>query len=578
LKVKFKICILKLLCLLVVYGCNANSPDPDTVLHADVILSNGKIVTVDTEKAQAEAIAILGDRILAVGDNNEILQLAGPATEQIDLQGRTVVPGFSDGHLHSKVGRIRPGMVDVTAVRSLQELISEIEAEIAASGPGEIVFTTSDWHEAQLNELRLPTRWDLDPVSPNNPVVVIRGGHEYILNSAALEKWNITAETVSPPGGQITFDADRNEITGELIDRARDLVEFAPVPDRTLEQRLALLEQEHDKWTALGLTSIRNAGSDLQTFKDYQELWRRGGLSIRLSILLRWDRKSSADTFRKEIMAWGIVPHMGNEWVRFDSIKLGVDGGYEGGWMTEPYLESFGRSEDFFGLNTVPRELFVDVVTMISELGMRASTHAVGDAAIDLVLDAYSEADKRSSISGERWTIEHAFITRPDQIERIKELDIEISAQSHLYLAGASLVDYWGERRANNVAPVRAWLDSGIPVGGGTDNKLPYVPENPITTFYHWVSRDTVSAGVLGEEHAISREEALRIGTLGVAHLTFEEDVKGSITPGKLADLVVLSQDIMTIPADRIMDTKVLATMVGGKFVYDVRNTAADTD
>jgi predicted amidohydrolase YtcJ len=566
--------IVQLSCVLLVSACNPELPEANAI-HADLVLHHGNIITVDAETPRAEAIALLGDRILAVGDNNEIQKLAGPATRQLNLQGRTVVPGFSDGHVHSGAMRTRPGMADVTAVRNMQGLLDEIASEIAVREPGEIIYTTGNWHEAQLEELRLPTRWDLDPISPDNPVVVIRGGHEFILNSAALEKWNITTETVSPPGGQITFDADRNNITGELIDRARDLVDLPSLPQRTLKERLLLLQKEHRKWNALGLTSFRNAGADLQSFKDYQELWRRGGLTIRVGVLLRWDRKSSPDDFRREIMAWGLVPRMGNEWVRFDSIKLGVDGGYEGGWMTEPYLESFGHSDEFFGLNTVPRKLFIDVVTMINDLGMRISTHSVGDAGTDLVLDAYAEANKQKSISGQRWTIEHAFITRPDQIERIKELDIVISAQSHLYLAGASLVDYWGDKRASNVAPVRLWLDANIPVGGGTDNKLPYEPENPITTFYHWVSRDTVSAGILGEEHAISREEALRIGTLGVAYLTFEDDIKGTLTPGKLADLVVLSQDIMTVPVDQIMDTRVLATMVGGAFVFDVENIVA---
>lgn len=574
---KFLPRITSLSLVLLVGACDSAPPleREASAVSADLVLYNGNVVTVDAERPRAQAVAILGDEILAVGDSEDILQLAGSGTRRVDLDGKTVVPGFSDGHLHSKVGRVRPGMVDVTAVRNLQQLIDEIASEVAVSEPGEIIFTSSDWHEAQLEELRLPTRWDLDPVSPDNPVVVVRGGHEYILNSEALEKWNITAETVSPAGGQITFDDERNDITGELIDRARDLVDLPARPERTLEERLELVKAEHDKFNSLGLTSFRNPGANLRQFKDYQELWSRGEMTIRVAVLLRWNRKSSADDFREEVMSWGLVPRMGNEWVRFDSIKLGVDGGYEGGWMTEPYVESFGHDGDYFGLNTVPREHFIEVVTMINDLGMRPSTHSVGDAANDLVLDAYAIADKQKSIAGRRWTIEHAFITRPDQIDRVKELDVALSAQSHLYLAGASLVDYWGEERASDVAPVRSWLDAGIPVGGGTDNKLPYVPENPITTFYHWVSRDTVSAGVLGEEHAISREEALRIATLGVAYLTFEEDIKGSLMPGKLADLVVLSQDIMTVPHEQIMDTQVLATMVGGRFVYDVGNLAA---
>lgn len=372
-----------------------------------------------------------------------------------------------------------------------------------------------------------------------------------MLNSAALKKWGITKTTQSPRGGKIGVDAKRGDVSGELVDRARDLVALPPPARTTLDQRVQRLRDEHRRYNALGLTSIRNPGASVEEMRDYNELWRRGDMTVRASVLVRWDRKSSAADFRRQLETWPVKSRFGDEWLRLDGIKLGVDGGYEGGWMTEPYAEPHGHNGQFFGLNTVQRDHFIEVARMLNELDLRPSTHAVGDAAVDLVLDGYEAAHRERPIAGRRWAIEHAFITRPDQLERIKRLGLVISAQSHLYLAGSILIEYWGRPRATRVAPVRTWLDSGIAVAGGTDNKLPYVPEAPLTTFYHWVTRGTVSAGVLGPNEAITRKEALRIATMGNAYLTFEEDLKGSLEPGKLADLVVLSQNIMDAPGDR---------------------------
>jgi len=532
------------------------------------IIHNGRIVTQDGAERTVSALAIVDDMVVASGSDAEILARRTPTTCTLDLGGRTVVPGFADGHLHSNASEMDGDTVNLTPVRSMKELLDAIAAQVAKSPPGALIVTNGDWHEAQLKELRLPTRWDMDPFSPNNPVVVIRGGHQYMLNSAALAKWNITKDTKSPAGGEIGRDAVRGDISGELVDRARDLVVLPEPPARTLTQRLDLLKQEQRRYNELGLTSVRNPGASIEDMHDYHSLAKTGDMTVRTSVLIRWDRKSSAAEFRKQLETWPVKSGFGDKWLRLDGIKLGVDGGYEGGWMTKAYAEPHGHGGKYFGLNTVPRALYIDVVKMLHELRLRPSTHAVGDAAIDLVLDGYEAANAQGGIVGDRWVIEHAFITRPDQIARIKALGLVLSAQSHLYFAGSSLIKYWGRDRAEVVAPVRSWLDAGIPVAGGTDNKLPYVPEAPLTTFYHWVSRDTVSAGVLGKEQAISRKEALRLATIGNAFLTFEEDIKGSLEPGKLADLVVLSQDIMTVPTARLPETKVLATMVGGRFVH----------
>jgi hypothetical protein len=209
---------------------------------------------------------------------------------------------------------------------------------------------------------------------------------------------------------------------------------------------------------------------------------------------------------------------------------------------------------------------YTDVVKELNRLGWRVSTHAVGDAAIDEVLAAYEAADAEKSIRGRRWTIEHGFMPQADQFPRMKALDLVISAQDHLYLAGPSLVSYWGRERAAWTTPMRAYLDRGFIVAGGTDASV--VPYPPLWVFYHFVSRDTISGGVLGADQAISRKEALQVETINNAYLTFEERTKGSIEPGKFADLVVLPEDILTVPAKRIEQMRVAMTIVGGRIVY----------
>ena len=220
--------------------------------------------------------------------------------------------------------------------------------------------------------------------------------------------------------------------------------------------------------------------------------------------------------------------------------------------MREPYEEPWGQKGTFYGLQTMPTDTYVELVRKLNQRGWRVATHAVGDAAIDLVLDAYEKANQERSIVDRRFAIEHGFIPREDQFPRMKALGLHVTAQDHLYLAAPSLVKYWGAGRARWVTPLRAYIDAGIPVSLGTDT--PVVPYPPLWVLYHFITRDTISAGVMGEDQKVSREEALRAMTLGGAALTFEEGVKGTLEPGKLADLVVLEEDILTCEPERIRD------------------------
>jgi predicted amidohydrolase YtcJ len=431
---------------------------------------------------------------------------------------------------------------------------------VKRSAPGAVVVSNSDWHEAQLKEHRLPYRTDLDAVSPSNPVVLVRGGHEYILNSAALKKWNITKETPQLPGGRITRDAG-GELNGELIDRAKSLVQLPRSAPLTIE----MLQEQHRTLNAAGLTSIRYPGASVEQYRLLQDMARRGLLTIRVNQLLRLGAES-AGAMRAAIAASNVTPDEGDEWLRIGGMKLGVDGGFEGGWMREPYAEPWGEGGTFRGVNTMKQTAYTDVVKELNRLGWRVATHAVGDAAIDEVLAAYEAASAERSIAGKRWTIEHGFIPQADQFPRMKALDLVISAQDHLYLAGPSLVAYWGPRRAALTTPMRTYLDRGFVVAGGTDSAV--VPFPPLWAIYHFVTRDTISGGVLGADQKISRKEALQVETINNAYLTFEERIKGSIEAGKLADLVVLPEDILTCADKRIEQMQVAMTMVGGKIVY----------
>jgi predicted amidohydrolase YtcJ len=537
-------------------GCTgAAGPPPDLLLY------NGKVITVDGAFSIHEAVAITGDRIVAVGDSPRIRATSGPGTRAIDLGGRAVIPGLMDNHLHSAGGG--PG-VDLSRVRSLDELSAAIRARAELTPPGEPIVSNSDWHEAQLREQRLPLRDDLDRIAPAHPVVLVRGGHEYIANSAALSRWGVHERTPEPAGGRLTRYPD-GRLNGELVDTAKALMTLPAPPRRSPEEQIAARVADYKKLHAAGLTTVRHPGIQGSDYRLLQEMQRRGVLTMRVNVLLR--PAGDAAAVGRTLDQWAIGPGEGDAYLRIGGIKLAVDGGFEGGLMRDPYEEPWGEHGAFRGLQTVEPEGFVETVRLLNQRGWRVATHAVGDSAMDLVLDAYERANADAPIADRRWSIEHAFIGRPDHLPRIKALGVALAVQNHLYLAGPSLVRYWGPDRAALTTPVRSYLDAGLPVSSGTD--APVVPYPPLWTLYHFITRDTISGGVLGPDQRVTRKEALRMATLGNAWLMMEERDKGSIEVGKLADLVVLSEDPLTAPETRLRDAAVLVTVVGGQVVYE---------
>ena len=535
----------------------AQPPAPDLVFY------NGTVITVDRTFSVAEAVAVTGDRITAVGASARIRALAGSATALIDLRGRALVPGLMDNHLHSAGGG--PG-VDLSRARSLADVSAALAARVRQTPTGDVIVSNSDWHEAQLREKRLPLRDDLDAVAPHHPVVLVRGGHEYVVNSAALRRWRVDEQTAEPPGGRITRYPD-GRLNGELVDAAKAFVTLPPPPVRSRDAQMAARAAEYATLHAAGLTSVRHPGVSVDDFRLLQEMQRRGLLTMRVNALLR--PGGTAQAVAGALDASGLKQGEGDALLRVGGVKLAVDGGFEGGLMREPYAEPWDERGTFKGLQTQSTESFNATVAALNERGWRVATHAVGDGAIDLVLNAYERANAQRSIVGRRWSIEHAFIGRADHLPRIKALGLALAVQNHLYLAGPSLVSYWGPVRAGLTTPVRMYLDAGLPVSSGTD--APVVPYPPLWTLYHFITRDTIAGGVMGPDQRVTREEALRMATTGNAWLTMEEADKGAIAPGMLADLVMLSEDPMTSPASKLRDAQVLLTMVGGRIVHDAR-------
>jgi len=549
-------------------------------ITADLILFNGKIVTVNRSFDIEQAIAIRAGRILAVGENDPIRALAGTATRVVDLKGKTVIPGLIDGHYHFMNKAISFTMaVDVALVDSIEEMVKRIKEKVYQVPPGNLVYTTSGWLPQQFKEKRVPTRYDLDPVSPDNPVIVM-GGHSIYLNTYALQELGITRETASPQGGTILMDPETGEPTGRLIENASRLARknwisggrIWTMGSATHEQKLEAIKTSQKKLNAVGITSIREPGISAEDMRVYQELRDNGELTVRVSMNYSLDSSRPAEELIKQLETWGVSTGFGDSMLRLDGIgEFGIDGGFEAALMSEHYVNTPGNEdpEEYFGLQRIPTEKFEQVLQAMSRLGWRACIHIVGDRGLDIALDAYEKANQVKPIAPKRWVIEHAHYTRPDQFKRISDLGLVISTQFHPYMAAQNMTHFWGKDRSSKTMRMRDWLDAGLLVGGGSDWTL--LPANPFWIIYFWVTRDTRLGGVIGPDQRISREEALRVMTINNAYITFEEDIKGSLEPGKLADLVVLSDDILTVPDDQIKGINPLLTLLGGKVVHHNR-------
>jgi len=534
----------------------------------DAIFYNGKIITVDSAFSIHEALAVRGERFLAVGGNAKMRALAGPGTRLIDLHGSAVIPGLMDNHNHQYDAALMLLQgVNLVGIPSLAEMLNRIRQAATTAKPGQTLYASLGWIESEFPEKRGPTRQELDQVSPNNPVLLFRSRGAAYLNTAALKAAGIGRETKSFASSPIQKDAN-GEPTGAINGPAAVLAVTARQnPQPTEEEKKELIVKMQQQQNAVGLTSIRELELPPEVMRLYWSLWREGKLTMRVSMGLEV-APEEADKLDEILSHWGVGPGFGDHWLRLDCVgEFAMDGITTTAYLREPYVNPPGNK---MGAPNMTAEIFRQAVLAMNRYGWRPSIHITGDKALDVVLDGYEAANQESSIRDNRWIVEHIPLVHPDQMERMARLGVLVSAQFQPYDGAEGMIRAWGEERAQRAVPMRDLLDHHLVVSTGSD--WPTHTNNPFVNIYFYVTRKTMGGTQMGAPQKITREEALRVSSINNAYTTYEEKVKGSIEPGKLADFLILSQDILTVPEEQIRSLHPLATYLSGRKVFSSKD------
>ncbi len=539
--------------------------DTGPYLLVDLVLTNGKIVTMDDDRPEVEALAAYDGRILTVGSTEEIAALVGPDTRVIDLDGALAIPGFIEGHGHF-LGIGDSGLqLDLMHAANWTEILAMVGTAVFEAEPGELIRGRG-WHQSKWDRppvpahLDLPVHVGLSAVAPGNPVVLRHAsGHASFANARAMELAGIDRDTPDPPGGEIVRDDD-GEAIGVFRETAQGLL--APVyANATPPSTRRMAELARDECLRKGITSFQDAGSSFEDVELFREMAEAGELGLRLWVMLRQPNERLAS----ELPARPLVG-LGDRHLTVGGIKVSVDGalGAHGAWLLGPYADL----PTSHGLNTVPIDSLERTAEIALEHGMQLCVHAIGDRANREVLDVYEAAFDGRDGKDLRWRIEHAQHLSPADVPRFAGLGVIASMQGvHCTSDAAFVVDRLGEERAREGAYVwQSLLRSGAVVTNGTD--APVEDVDPIASFYSTVSRMTASGERFFPAERMTRHQALRSYTIDCAFAAFEEHEKGSLEPGKLADITVLSRDILSIPEEEIPGTEVLYTIVGGEVLH----------
>jgi predicted amidohydrolase YtcJ len=529
---------------------------------ADLIITNAKVWTVDKAHPTAQAVAILGDRIVAVGSNADVNVWRGHDTKVIDASGKLLLPGFNDAHVHFVSGGLQLESVQLNDATSKQEFVRRIAAQAKKTPKGEWI-QGGDWDETKWSPLSLPTKELIDPVTPDNPVFVSRyDGHSALANSAALRLAGITSQTPDPPGGVIVRDAQGNP-TGDLKDAATDIV-FKVIPPLSHEQRLRAVRRALEYAASVGVTSVQNMDPDYADIAAYAELLQNGELTTRIYATPLIDQVDDQ-------VKIGIRHAFGGPFLRIGAVKAFADGslGSRTAYFFEPFSDEPGN-HGLLGEEMQPLSLMRDRMMKADAAGLQICTHAIGDQAISIILDLYADIVKAHGQMDRRLRIEHAQHMAAKDFDRFAQLNVIASVQPyHAIDDGRWAEGYIGHDRASRTYAFRTFLNHGVHLAFGTDWDV--APLNPLSTIYAAVTRATLDGKNPNgwfPEQKLTVAEAVEAYTMGSAYAEFQESVKGSITPGKLADMVVLSDDIFSIDPAKIRDVKVLKTVVGGKIVW----------
>jgi predicted amidohydrolase YtcJ len=548
---------------------------------ADLVLRNGKIVTVDEARPEASAVAVRGGKIAAVGTNEEIEAYIGPETEVLDLEGRLAIPGFIEGHGHFMGLGTAKMILDLTKVRDWNEIVAMVGEAAKRAEPGAWIQGRG-WHQEKWTSPPpgavegLPLHIGLSEVSPENPVVLTHAsGHAAFVNAKAMELAGIDRSTPDPPGGTIVKGPDGEPI-GALRETAQRIVRDAlqkyldqrPPEEKRAddEKRVELASRD---LLSKGVVSFHDAGADFATIDFFKEMAEAEKLPVRLYVMVRRETNEAMDEKLPQYKMTNAYD--GHLTVR--SIKRQIDGalGPHGAWLLAPY-EDLPESS---GLVLEPVEDIAKTAEIAVKHGFQVNTHAIGDRANRETLDIYEKAFANAPNGGKdlRWRIEHAQHIDPADVPRFAKLGVIASMQGiHCTSDGPWVLKRLGEERAKSGAYVwRDLIESGAIVTNGTD--VPVEDADPIASYYASVTRIMADGTAFYPEQVMTREEGLKSYTIQNAYAAFEEDVKGSLTPGKYADIVVLSKDILTVPAEEIKQAKVLYTIVGGKILYRAEGT-----
>jgi len=534
---------------------------------ADLVILNGKVLTIDKERPTAEAIAIKGENIIAVGTTSELSALVEKGTTKvIDAGGRLVIPGFNDAHVH--FGPLDPDYIELRYTTDPSTITGKVRAQVARSKPGELI-RGGHWEHEMFIDKKWPTKELIDKVSPQNPVILSRAdGHSVLVNTYILKASGITKNTPDPFGGVIQKDPVTGEPTGILKENAENLIKTGEVKaERTPEEEQARIWQGYlialKEARELGVTSIQIPGS--ADFSAYEKLQKDGKLTSRIDI--GKELTSDTELLKKYLELEKLYPKEGN-WIRFGYLKAFIDGTIGSGTalMFEPFTDNPATS----GLAMMPYEEFEKMVVTADKLGFQIGVHAIGDKGNNWTLNAFEKAEDENGKRNSRHRDEHAQTLQPSDIPRFSRLGVIASMQPTHCISDKKFCEKRiGSERAKGAYAWKSLADAGAKLAFGTDYQVE--PLNPMEGLYAAVTRKD-RLGEDGEgwhpEQKIKMEEAIEYYTLGSAYSQFMEDRKGMIRPGFLADIVILDKDLITIPENEIMKTKVDYTITGGKVVY----------
>jgi predicted amidohydrolase YtcJ len=531
----------------------------------DLVLVNGKIVTLNHKDEIAEAVAVKDGKIAHVGFSEDVKAIVHKDTQVIDLGGKTVTPGFVESHCHpSMAGLMLHFEVNVRNAESIDDIIDLLNQKANQLPKGKWLKGFG-YNDQRLKEKRHPTRWDLDKATTEHPVFLGRtDGHLAVANSMALKLAGITKDTADPEGGRLDRDSQTAEPNGVLREQAQTMVKslIPPYTVGNVKEGILAACQQLAGW---GITSFHDAAVARDAMLAYQELLAENKLPLRVGMMIPGIALLEFPGYLEELKTLGIKAGFGSDRLRIYGTKFMCDGSMSG-WTAALY-EPYSNEPDEYGITVTAKEELTAGVVEAHQAGLRPVTHAIGDRAIDIVLDAIEKALKQRPDPDHRMSIEHCSLPTEEAIDRMKRLGVlPSSSVGFIYELGPAHLLGLGPERIKRYFPHKTYLEKGIISVGNSDW---FVTSAEIAQqIYGLVTRKSYTGEIVGLEQAIPVKEALRLYTINGAYASFEEEIKGSIEPGKLADMTVLDRDILSIPAEEIKDVQVEMTLVGGKIVY----------